>query len=297
MGQQEVKKVLKKEGTWLISNEIARKAGYSLKSIQSSLRRLVKWGQIEKKPASKVINDKDRLKERSFSGYAYKIKEFKTISDKNFSNKSVLLLTDLHSIKTIKELYLQPKIKLAILPHTNKKDLAKYAEVLSNKLNKKVTFIEDIFSKDTKEKLTKLKPDHMILFNNIKNLKEEKKEKAPKKQAKSKLVETLAPHFEYFINDAFSIASKSYASSVGFSYLLPSFIGRNFQKEIETLQDFKDHKKVTFVLGGDKSEHLIKLMQKHNKKTNTFLTTGLFSQLCLKEKGVDLGNSNKFIRA
>ena len=91
MGQQEVKKVLKKEGTWLISNEIARKAGYSLKSIQSSLRRLVKWGQIEKKPASKVINDKDRLKERSFSGYAYKIKEFKTISDKNFSNKSVLL--------------------------------------------------------------------------------------------------------------------------------------------------------------------------------------------------------------
>jgi len=141
-----------------------------------------------------------------------------------------------------------------------------------------------------------LKPDHMILFNNIKNLKEEKKEKAPKKQAKSKLVETLAPHFEYFINDAFSIASKSYASSVGFSYLLPSFIGRNFQKEIETLQDFKDHKKVTFVLGGDKSEHLIKLMQKHNKKTNTFLTTGLFSQLCLKEKGVDLGNSNKFIK-
>ena len=43
MGQQDVKKVLKKEGNWLISNEIAKKAGYSLKSIQSSLRRLVKW--------------------------------------------------------------------------------------------------------------------------------------------------------------------------------------------------------------------------------------------------------------
>ena len=37
MGQQDVKKVLKKEGTWLISNEIAKKAGYSLKSIQSSV--------------------------------------------------------------------------------------------------------------------------------------------------------------------------------------------------------------------------------------------------------------------
>jgi len=88
---------------WSLDKEIA-KAGYSLKSIQSSLRRLVKWGQIEKKPASKVIDDKKRLKDRSFSGYAYKLKEYKTISDKSFSNKKVLLLTDLNSIKTIKEL-------------------------------------------------------------------------------------------------------------------------------------------------------------------------------------------------
>ena len=297
MGQQEVKKVLKKEGNWLISNEIAKKAGYSLKSIQSSLRRLVKWRQIEKKPASKVIKEKSRLKDRSFSGYAYKIKEYRTISDKSFSNKKVLLLTDLNSIKTIKELYLQPKIKLAILPHTDKEDLINYTEGLSNKLNKKVTFIETLFSKSTEEKLKTFKTSQIFLFDNIKDLKEEQKESNPKKQSKSKLVKSLSQHFDLFVNDAFSIANKSYASTVGFSYLLPSFIGRNFQNSLETLQDFKSQKeRITFILGGNKSEPLIKFMEKNNKKQNLFLTTGLFSHLCLKEKGVNLGNPGKLLK-
>jgi len=297
MGQQDVKKVLKKEGTWLISNEIAKKAGYSLKSIQSSLRRLVKWGQIEKKPASKVIGDKKRLKDRSFSGYAYKLKEYRTISDKNFSNKKVLLLTDLNSIKTIKELYLQPKIKLVILPHTEKKDLAEYSEVLSNKLNKKVTFIENPTSKETQEKLKNLKPQQIILFDNIKNLKEEKKESSPKSHSKSKLVKTLSPFFDLFVNDSFSTASKSYASTVGFSFILPTFMGRNFEKNLESLQEFKNIKqKITFILGGKNSQQLIKFIEKNNKKQNTFLTTGLFSHLCLKELGVNLGNPNKLLK-
>src|SRR3989338_10614334 len=220
MGQQDVKKVLEKEGNWLISNEIAKKAGYSLKSIQSSLRRLVKWGHVEKQPASKVIEDEKRLKDRSFAGYAYKIKEYKTISDLNFSNKNVLLLTDLESIKTIKELYLQPKIKLFILPHTNKKDMVQYSELLSSKLNKKVTFIDNILSKETEEKLKDMKAGQIFLSDNISSLKDGLNESNPKKQSKSKLVQLLSPHFDTFVNDAFSISNKLYASTVGFSISL-----------------------------------------------------------------------------
>src|SRR3989338_5501039 len=273
MGQQDVKKVLEKEGNWLISNEIAKKAGYSLKSIQSSLRRLVKWGHVEKQPASKVIEDEKRLKDRSFAGYAYKIKEYKTISDLNFSNKNVLLLTDLESIKTIKELYLQPKIKLFILPHTNKKDMVQYSELLSSKLNKKVTFID-----------------------NISSLKDGLNESNPKKQSKSKLVQLLSPHFDTFVNDAFSISNKLYASTVGFSYLLPTYLGREFEDNLNKLEQFKNSKSIiTFVLGGDKSESLIKLIENNNKKTNLFLLTGLISHLALKEKGFNLGNPSKLL--
>jgi len=217
MGQQDVKKVLKKEGTWLISNEIAKKAGYSLKSIQSSLRRLVKWGHVEKQPASKVIENDKRLKDRSFAGYAYKIKEFKTISDQNFNNKKVLLLTDLQSIKTIKELYLQPKIKLVILPNSEKKDMAQYSDWLTSKLNKKVNFIDSLFSKETEEKIKKMKAGQIFLLDNISKLKDELKESNPKKQSKSKLVQCLYPNFDVFVNDAFSISNKPYPSTVGLS--------------------------------------------------------------------------------
>ena len=97
MGQEEVKKELKKSGSWLLSNEIAKATGQSLKSIQSSLRRLVKWGEVKKEPASRVIQDSNRLKEKSFAGYAYKIKDFKTIDDFKFKDKTVLLRLDLDS--------------------------------------------------------------------------------------------------------------------------------------------------------------------------------------------------------
>lgn len=296
MGQEEVKKVLEKERGWLISNEIAKKAGYSLKSIQSSLRRLVKWRQIEKKPASKVIGDEKRLKDRSFAGYAYKIKEFKTISDQNFSDKKVLLLTDFQSIKTIKDLCSQPDIKLVILPHTKKKDLFKYSDTLSSKLNKRITFIENIFSKDTEEKLKKIKSGQIFLLDNIRKLKEETKENNPKKHSNSDLVKALAPHFDLFVMDAFSIASKAYASTVGFTYVLPTLIGKDFEDNISKLDEFKNAKNgTTFVLGGEKSEHLIKLMEKNYKKSNTFLLTGLFSHLCLEERGIKLGNHDKLL--
>ena len=296
MGQQDVKKVLEKEGNWLISNEIAKKAGYSLKSIQSSLRRLVKWGHVEKQPASKVIEDEKRLKDRSFAGYAYKIKEYKTISDLNFSNKNVLLLTDLESIKTIKELYLQPKIKLFILPHTNKKDMVQYSELLSSKLNKKVTFIDNILSKETEEKLKDMKAGQIFLSDNISSLKDGLNESNPKKQSKSKLVQLLYPHFDTFVNDAFSISNKLYASTVGFSYLLPTYLGREFEDNLNKLEQFKNSKsRITFVLGGDKSESIIKLIENNNKKTNLFLLTGLISHLALKEKGFNLGNPSKLL--
>jgi len=74
-------------------------------------------------------------------------------------------------------------------------------------------------------------------------------------------------------------------------------MGRNFEKNLECLQEFKKIKqKITFILGGKNSEQLIKFIEKNNKKQNTFLTTGLFSHLCLKELGINLGNPNKLLK-
>lgn len=66
MGQAEVEKILRTEGDWLLSKEIAKKARISLGSVQASLQRMIKYGEVVKK---KVV-----LKEAQKPSYAYKLK-------------------------------------------------------------------------------------------------------------------------------------------------------------------------------------------------------------------------------
>ena len=74
MGQEEVKKELKKSEEWLLSQEIASKTGQSLTSVQAALRRMVKWGDVQRKNATEVIKDSGRLAQKCFAGFAYKLK-------------------------------------------------------------------------------------------------------------------------------------------------------------------------------------------------------------------------------
>ncbi|MAF35919.1 hypothetical protein CL622_02255 [archaeon] len=66
MGQAEVEKILNDNGGWLLSKEIAQKAKISLGSVQASLQRMIKYGEVLKK---KVV-----LKEAQKPSYAYKLK-------------------------------------------------------------------------------------------------------------------------------------------------------------------------------------------------------------------------------
>lgn len=73
MGQEEVKKELKKSREWMLSHEIAKKTGQSLTSVQAALRRMVKWGDVQRKNATDVIVDSGRLAKKCFAGFAYKL--------------------------------------------------------------------------------------------------------------------------------------------------------------------------------------------------------------------------------
>ena len=73
MGQEEVKKELKKNKGWMLSHEIAKKTGQSLTSVQAALRRMVKWGDVQRRNATDVIKDSGRLAKKCFAGFAYKL--------------------------------------------------------------------------------------------------------------------------------------------------------------------------------------------------------------------------------
>ena len=321
MGQQDVKQVLKKSNKWLISNEIAKKAGYSMKSIQSSLRRLVKWGEVKKVEASKVIHDESRLKDRSFAGYAYKIKDLRTLDNFDFKNKTTLLRLDLNSeikdkkiienkkftehAKTVSEL-LSKQAKLVIITHQgfepkdeNFLDLQQHSELLSQKVDKKVKYIDDLFGKQAQVAIKYLKPGEAIMLKNLSHLKEERKENSLKKHLKSDLIKKISPLFDFYVNDSFSLSHLSIASVIAFPKVLPSCAGRLFEHELDTIQLLENTEKepVVFILGG-KDQHAYKLLHhiSQNKKSIKVLTCGLLGHLCLLADGKKLGSQEKILK-
>ncbi len=318
MGQEEVKKELKKSGSWLMSNEIAKATGQSLKSIQSSLRRLVKWGEVKKEPASKVIQDPSRLKEKSFAGYAYKIKDFKTLDDFKFKDKTVLLRLDLdsqlapdfiptdhfsHHLPTILEL-IEKQAKIVILTHQSSADkkniqsLDLHTSYLSKKLNKEVPYIDDLLGEAAQSSIKSLTPGNIIILRNLFSEKEETKTKF-KKQKKTKLVKTLSPLADYYINDAFSLAHLSYSSLTGFPQVMQSCIGRFFEKEIEAANHLLDPiRPCLYILGGDKPLQLIPFMKNalEKNRVNTVLSSGFLAHILHLAQGKKLGGQEEELK-
>ena len=316
MGQEEVKKALKRKGSWLMSNEIAKATGNSLKSIQSSLRRLVKWGEVKKEPASKVIQDGKRLKEKSFSGYAYKIKDCKTLDDFKFKDKTVLLRLDLNSshnpfftpsenfsnhLPTILEL-IEKQAKIVILSHQDSKDeiesLEPHTSYLSKKLNKPVFYVNDLYGKEAEEKIKSLKPGEILILKNLMSLKEEKKTKL-KKQSKTKLVASLSKLADIYVNDSFSLSHLDWVSITGFPQVMPSCLGRFFEKEIEVVnQLFDPTKPCLYILGGNKPDPFIQLIKTslEGNRANIILTTGPLSHLLHLANNKKLGGQENELK-
>lgn len=230
---------------------------------------------------------------------------YKTISDIKPKGKRILLRVDLNSeiikgkiiisdrliahAKTIKEL-LRKKAKVVVIAHQSrpgKKDfisLKQHAKLLNKYV--KISFVNDILGNKAINKIKKLKQGEALLLENIRFLKEEFKP-----STSNKIVKTLAPLFDYYINDAFSIAHRRHTSIVSFPKKLPSCIGRVMENEVKNLRKIKNMKNCLFILGGAKPEDSILLLK--NKKV---LTCGLFGHLCLIAKGHNLGAQNKFLK-
>ncbi len=72
MGQAEIKDILEQSKEWLLSREIAELANLSIGSVQASLARMIKFKEVQVKPAKEVITDKARIKS-VYPGYAYRL--------------------------------------------------------------------------------------------------------------------------------------------------------------------------------------------------------------------------------
>jgi len=245
------------------------------------------------------------------------MKEFLTMDDVDFKNKTVLLRIDINSpvdkrgkievterltesAKTVKELS-KKKAKVVVLAHQGRNGepdfipLRQHAMLLTKYVGKKVEYVDDIIGEKAKRKIKSLKMGEIILLDNVRFLEDETVNKSPKEHVKASLVQALAPLADVFVNDAFSAAHRSHASLVGFTTLLTSVAGRIMEREIKLIEGIITTMKIsrhdTFVLGGAKPKEPLDIMEYmlENHTLETVLVSGIVGELFLIARGHKLG--------
>lgn len=229
----------------------------------------------------------------------------KTLKDFDLKDKRVLVRADINSdvekgkvqlserIKeaavTIKHLK-KNKARIVILAHQGNKGkddflgLAQHAKFL-NKLTK-VKFVEDVIGEKAIKAIKNVKSGEAILLDNVRFVEDELNPDKPD----NTLIKTLAPLFDLYVNDTFSICHRNHVSIVSFPKVMPACAGLLLEREINALMKISI-KKCLYILGGAKPEENIKLL-----KGNKVLACGLFGQMCLIAKGKDFGYQTEFLK-
>jgi phosphoglycerate kinase len=206
-----------------------------------------------------------------------------------------------HAESTIKELA-EKGAKTVILAHQGRKGdpdytpLKQHAEILGKILKCPVQYVDDVFGDKAKKAITGLKGGEILVLENVRSWDGETKSGAPEQQAKTELVQNLAPLADLFVNDAFAAAHRGHVSMVGFTAVLPSAAGRIMERELKSLSRAleKPEKPCVYVMGGAKADDSLEISKfvLGNGIADYVLVGGVTSQLFLAAKGVNLGEGN-----
>ena len=206
-----------------------------------------------------------------------------------------------HAESTIKELA-EKGAKTVILAHQGRKGdpdytpLKQHAEILGKILKCPVQYVDDVFGDKAKKAIKGLKGGEILVLENVRSWDGETKSGAPEQQAKTELVQKLAPLADLFVNDAFAAAHRGHVSMVGFTAVLPSAAGRIMERELKSLRRAleKPEKPCVYVMGGAKADDSLEISKfvLGNGIADYVLVGGVTSQLFLAAKGVDLGKGN-----
>ncbi|MEM5773003.1 MAG: phosphoglycerate kinase [Candidatus Aenigmatarchaeota archaeon] len=244
------------------------------------------------------------------------MKDYFTLEDFELKGKTVLLRADLNApynkeerriedcerirehAKTIQFL-IENRAKVVILAHQGRKgdedftSLEQHSKLLSKHLGKEVKFVDDVIGERALNEIKNLKEGEALLLDNVRFLDEETQEKGLEEHAKSKLVQTLAPLADFFVQDAFSASHRSHASIVGFALVLPTIAGKVMEKELSSVEKVLQASGNVFILGGAKPDDCLNIMEHFLENRLEFmekiLTCGTVGEILLTAKGYKLG--------
>ncbi|MDR0885326.1 MAG: phosphoglycerate kinase [Clostridiales Family XIII bacterium] len=256
----------------------------------------------------------------------------KTLDDFELKGKTVLMRVDINEpinhedgtlnditriegcLPTIKEIS-DAGAKLVLMAHQgsgieyeNFYTTAPHAKVISKLLGREIKFVADVAGPTAVQAIKDLGVGEILLLDNVRFLNEEDTlfEKAlrlsHKEQADTLLIRNLAPLGDIYVNDAFAATHRDQPSLCAFQQILPSAMGRLFEKEYEVISELIENpaKPCVFVLGGSKISDAFLMMESVLAKgaADHVLTGGLVGQVMNWAAGVNIGKDSKdFITA
>ena len=233
----------------------------------------------------------------------------KSIEDIDVSNKRVLARCDFNvplkdgvitndkrivaALPTIKYL-VEHGAKLILCSHLGRPkegwepefSLAPVAKRLSELLGKEVVMAKDVIGEDAKAKAAALNPGDVMLLENVRYHKEEKKNDPA-------FAKELASLAEIYVNDAFGAAHRAHASTAGVADYLPAVCGYLMQKEIDFIGGTIENPKRPFVaiLGGAKVSDKIGVIENLFEKVDTLIIGGGMAYTFMRAMGNTTGTS------
>lgn len=159
---------------------------------------------------------------------------------------------------------------------------------LAELLGKPVAFAKDTVGEDAQGKAAALREGDVLLLENLRFDKREKKNDPA-------FCEELAKLGDVYVNDAFGTAHRAHASTAGVAALLPAYAGYLMQREVSTLTGMLENPKRPFVaiLGGSKVSDKIKVIDALIDKCETLVIGGGMCFTFLLAEGKQVGTSLK----
>lgn len=182
-----------------------------------------------------------------------------------------------------------------------------HAEILAQGLDRPVRFIDDVCGPAARSAIRALEDGEILLLDNVRFLAEEQTlfeqnlQLSHPRQAETLLVRKLTPLADLYVCDAFAAAHRDQPSLCGFEQVLPSAMGRLFEREfsvVSGLMESPAHPCV-FVLGGAKVSDAFLMARTVLDRdiADTVLCGGLVGNIMLWARGTAIGEASAaFIR-
>ena len=180
--------------------------------------------------------------------------------------------------------------------------LEPHSKVIAELTGKPVKFIADVCGPAAIEAIKELKSGEILLLDNVRFMAEEQTlfEKALKltheEMAQTQVVKKLAPLGDLYVCDAFAAAHRDQPTLCGFEQVLPSAMGRLFEKEYCVISELMEQpeKPCVFVLGGSKISDAFIMMETVLKSgsADKVLTGGLAGNILLHATGKKIGQKS-----